>query len=238
MIALTRTACPDCLKEAPSIGDRYSRAEVVQALWQMQHGKCCYSETRLCDHGHGKNVEHFRPKDRFDWLRNDWDNLLLVCPHCNGRKSNKFPTMICTDEDTLGVVVDIAAPETGSPVIIDPCNENPEVHLTYELDDAHELYGQILPRNNSGKGEETIRVTGIDDDVFFRERFEQLNDVLEVEYRNLLRHRKRCNEEAQAASLHTFETYVSDDARYAALAREFARTKHLDTRFKLDIPGR
>ena len=238
MIAIKRAACPECLKDVSVEGTHYNKAEVVSQLWVMQREKCCYSECRLPNHGHGKNVEHFRPKDRFGWLKNDWENLLLVCPHCNGRQSNKFPTMVCGDEELQGVVVDISTPEEGEPVIIDPCAEDPEEYLTYELDDTEELYGQILPMGACAKGMETIRVTAVDDDVFWRARHERLIGVLEVRYRNMLGHKKGGKDDALAAECSSFQAFLDDDAVYAGLAREFARAKSLDSRFGLHIPGR
>lgn len=56
----------------------------------MQHGKCCYCEQKIPKEGHQKAVEHFKPKSIFKYFINDWDNLLLACPQCNGKKSDKF----------------------------------------------------------------------------------------------------------------------------------------------------
>lgn len=237
MIRIEREACPSCLGSAPPEGDRYKARQVVDALWRMQHRKCCYSEMYLPDNGHGKAVEHFHPKSVFTWQRNEWQNLLLVCPQCNGKKREHFPVMLTDNEDETKVIY-ASVPSDGTPAIMDPslpC-EYPEEHLAYVIDDVDPLYGQVIPRNDSIRGKVTIDVTGIDDDVFLRERFDRLNETLEVQYRNLLRADKDDDADGIAACLSAFLAYVGPRAKFAGLAREFARKKRLDQRFGLDIP--
>lgn len=239
MIRIQRTACPACLTDAPSAGNAYRKREVVKALWDMQHGKCCYSEMLIPQEGHGKAVEHFHPTSIFTWRRNEWANLLLVCPQCNGRKSDRFPVMLTDNEDEAKVVYTTALSDD-TPAIIDPSaptGDDPEKHLTYILDDTDAQYGQVIPRNGSKRGRVTIDVTGIHDDVFLRERFERLNDVLAVQYRNVLRAKKSGDPERLAAELRSFEAYVQSNAKFAGLAREYARAKKLDKNFGLAIPG-
>ncbi|MCO6437304.1 MAG: HNH endonuclease [Phycisphaerae bacterium] len=202
----------------------------------MQHGKCCYSEILIPEEGHGKAVEHFRPKAHFKWARNDWPNLLLVCPQCNGRKRDQFPEML-TDNEGAAKVVYIRASSEPKAAIIDPSSgENPEDHLTYILDDMDPLYGQVTPRNGSQRGRVTIEVTGIDDAVFWRERFERLNDVLQNRYLELLAAKKSGDNDCLAAALQPFERFVSSKEKFAGMAREFARMKKLGERFGLTIP--
>lgn len=238
MIRIQRTDCPPCLVDAPSAGDAYKKKEVVKALWKMQHRKCCYSEMLIPNEGHGKAVEHFHTKSIFSWRRNEWRNLLLVCPQCNGRKRDRFPVML-TDSENETKIVYLQRPSNAPPAIIDPSDpsEDPEQHLTYVLDDRDPLYGQIIPRNNSTRGRVTIKDTGIDDDVFLRERFDRLNDTLDVQYRNLLRARKNGDPDAQNACLATFSDYLKSTEKFAGLARAYARYKKLDKYFGVQVPG-
>lgn len=243
MIRIQRTDCPPCLVDAPSTGDAYKKKEVVKALWKMQHGKCCYSEMLIPNEGHGKAVEHFHAKSIFRWRRNEWRNLLLVCPQCNGRKRDRFPVML-TDSENEAKVVYITAPSDDTPAIIDPSAPNgddPEEHLTYILDDTDELYGQVTPRNKSELGRLTIEVTGIDDDVFLRSRFDRLNEVLVVRHCLLLKaekaHRAGGSRDPVEAQLAWFSASMRDTEDLAGLARDFARYKCLDQRFGIDITG-
>ena len=83
--------------------DIYAHKEVRVLLEAVQHGKCCYCETRIAHVG--GDVEHFRPKSSirrqpggvreypgYFWLAYEWDNLYLACRDCNEKhKSDVFP---------------------------------------------------------------------------------------------------------------------------------------------------
>lgn len=203
----------------------------------MQHEKCCYSEMKIPEEGHGKAVEHFEPKSVFKGRRNDWKNLLLVCPKCNGEKSAKFPVMLTNNSDETKVVF-VEKPSTAPAALIDPCDENPEAQLTYYLDEPTSLfYGQIQPRNGSVKGRTTIEVTGIDDPYFVRLRRRRICDRLQRSLYNLLVARDDKDSEQQGLHLNEFVGFMRPTAEFAGLAREFARHHKLDERFGLTIPG-
>jgi uncharacterized protein (TIGR02646 family) len=245
VIRIQRTGGPPCLVDAPCGGNAYRKREVVKALWEMQHGKCCYSEMLIPQEGHGKAVEHFQPKSIFAWRRNEWENLLLVCPQCNGRKRDQFPVML-TDSENEAKVVYLKTSSGDTPAIIDPSapdegDPDPEDHLTYILDDTDALYGQIKPRKESELARLTIEVTGIDDDVFLRSRVGRLLDVLVVRHGLLLKaeqaYRAGGRRDPVEAQLAWFEGAMRDTEEFAGLSREFARHKRLDQRFGIDIPG-
>ncbi len=56
MIAIERSSSPSILKEPEPDKDLYNRKEVVDALWAMQHAKCCYCESFIPAKGHLKAV--------------------------------------------------------------------------------------------------------------------------------------------------------------------------------------
>ncbi len=238
MILIQRTPCPGCLEHSPGEENAYRKREVVKALWEMQHEKCCYSETLLPAHGHGKAVEHFQPKSIFRWRKNDWSNLLLVCPQCNGRKRDLFPVMMTDNEDETNVLF-VRSPTNAKKAILDPSDplDDPEAHLTYVLDDRDSFYGQVIPKNNSTRGRLTIEVTGIDDHVFLKERVLRLIETLDVQYRSVLRAKVDQDDDALNARLTEFSGYLRSNAKFAGLARAYARYKKLDQRFGISIPG-
>lgn len=239
MIRIVRAPCPSCLSAASkNRSAAYRKREVVRVLWNMQHGKCCYSEMKIPEEGHGKAVEHFRPRSIFKWQKNQWDNLLLVCPQCNGRKSDQFPVMLTRKEGEAKIIYS-KKPPTGTPAILNPSDPttDPEEHLTYILDVREPLYGQIVPRNGSPQGRETIRVTGIDESFFLRERQYRAWDVLLTTYRNILRASESGDDDARDAWLESFRQHMDSRAAFAGLAREFARQHKLDEKFGLAIPG-
>ena len=238
MISIRRCAAPACLADAPSEGSRYKKGEVVEALWGMQHGKCCYSEIPIPSTGHGKAVEHFRPQAEFSWLRNEWANLLLVCPQCNGKKSNRFPVMLTENTNETKVVFNNPTFE-GDAAILDPSDDNvdPEAHLSYVIDDDDPLYGQIIARNGSALGQTTIEVTGIGEEFFIRERRRRLLNILEEKYRMILREKYLGNEDGFQVQLEQFVRLLQSDQEFAGLAREFARKHKFIGRFGIEMPS-
>ena len=104
MIFIVRSDVPKTLLGKTHEGDHYNKPQVVEALWEMQHGKCCYCEIDLPKKGHLKAVEHFAPKSIFKGLRNEWENLLLACSLCNGEKSNKY-SVILSDKENVDKVI-------------------------------------------------------------------------------------------------------------------------------------
>lgn len=60
---------------------------VLDELKRLYHGKCAYCEAKTND----LNIDHYRPESRYPWLKNEWSNLLPICPECNMAKKDKFP---------------------------------------------------------------------------------------------------------------------------------------------------
>ena len=122
----------------------YNWKVVKDALMRMHWGKCCYCEKRL--EGPDLHVEHFRPRGAFRqtttenyeypgyyWLAYSWDNLLLACPTCNGRKSATFP--LKNPQERARSHNDEIANEV--PMFIDPAFDDPREHIRFK-DDAPE----------------------------------------------------------------------------------------------------
>jgi uncharacterized protein (TIGR02646 family) len=238
MIQIKRTACPPSLITASTHGDGYRNKQVVRALWTMQQEKCCYCEQLIPSEGHSKAVEHFRPQAIFKSSRNDWRNLLLACPQCNGKKSDKFPIMLTNNVNVVKVVY-LKKNNAGDPAIIDPssASTNPEKHLDYHLQLSDgDLAGQIRARDKSLVGKTTIEVTAIDQAYIHKRR--------RLHFRILLR---ACialgdaKDVGNADNLENaklnFQNLMSDGHEFAGMAREFGRKMHLDDDYGLTIPG-
>lgn len=119
----------------PELRDRF-----LKALRVVFNGKCAYCESAIPLEVVKSEYDHFRPKsgarglekefsnDHYWWLTYEWNNLYYCCPNCNQFKSTWFPvegprTVIGTS------YVDIITQEVS--LLIDPCNDRPEDHLTY-----------------------------------------------------------------------------------------------------------
>jgi len=236
MINVNRADCPAPLGGGSRAKDRYARQEVVDALHKMQHKKCCYCEHFISGEGHGKAVEHFAPKAVFKARRNDWDNLLLACAQCNGKKSDDYPILL-TDEPEEPKVIYISAPTDGEPLLLDPSDSanDPEEHLQFVLDDRDDFFGLICEKNDSDRGRETINVIGLDREFYTKAHRDHLIE-LSKDYMTLLSAKNNGHEAEVRRCEAEFRMRVSARSKLAAVARAFAKEKKLDERFEVPIP--
>lgn len=149
----------------------YQSLEVKVSLEKLFEYKCAYCENFLEESGW--NVEHYRPKGRvferidhpgYYWLTYDWNNFFPSCVPCN-QKRKDLPIW---DDKTLGETAGKAdhfpvvneenramKPEDDlekeEPLLINPCEEDPENFLTYDV------LGNILASKNENKAENTIK---------------------------------------------------------------------------------
>lgn len=137
----------------------YAHDKIKSALIDIQHGKCCFCESRITHIAYG-DVEHFRPKKAWTttsnrkynypgyyWLAYDWDNFFLACQLCNQRfKRNLFPL---ADESKRATNHNHNINDE-EPLFIHPEKIDPELHITFEG-------AFIKPKNGSHNGEITIK---------------------------------------------------------------------------------
>jgi uncharacterized protein (TIGR02646 family) len=121
--------------------ERYRHKEVKDALVALFHGKCAYCESFILhvDYGH---IEHYRPKAKYPRLTFTWSNLVLACGMCNGseHKGDAFPLKA-----------------EGGP-LINPCAEEPVLHLSFEYDPVAKL---ASVRGKTTRGDTTQRCLGL-----------------------------------------------------------------------------
>ncbi|RSS67630.1 hypothetical protein [Streptomyces sp. WAC06128] len=131
---------------------RTPRKHVRTALESMTRGavRCMY-----CDDSRGTDIDHFQPLENAPLRAFEWSNHLLACSYCNSNaKRSQYPV------NADGVCL-----------LVDPSAEDPADHLRLLLKSG--LYD---PVDKSAKGEETIRVFGLNRpdlvkgrlDAFFR----------------------------------------------------------------------
>lgn len=114
----------------------WNTAYIRDALLEMTHGKCAYSEVRLQGRGAYWDVEHFKCKDLYPGEVVEWGNLLPACEFCN--RSAKG------DHDV------VAEP------IVDPIHDRPSDHLYVRC-------GRFFSKDE--KGRSTIEVLKLNDEV-------------------------------------------------------------------------
>lgn len=231
MIKIKRTSIPKVLKDSPSNGKHYKKKEVVKALWEMQHGKCCYCERNITEEGYEKAVDHFRPKSIFPYLTNHWENLLLACPQCNGNKSNKF-AVLNYDNPDAPMIEELNTPSGNIPAIIDPSNQkiDPEDHIGFDFIGtiADKDFGIMKAKDESMLGKVTIDTIKIDSDFFIRKRRSHFLKNIFLDFRNLLVAKEENNEARLTSCKNAFLNHMSATGEFAAFVRAFARHEKLD----------
>ncbi len=127
----------------------YRHQEVLAALVESHHGKCCFCEQYVQEDG---DVEHFRPKAHYYWLAYEWSNLVLSCSPCNSRhKRNLFPLENEASRATCHTD-DLTREE---PLFINPCEEDPEQVIEWEAE-----YPKA--RDGNRKAHETLQALRLD----------------------------------------------------------------------------
>jgi len=220
----------------------YNKRMVVNSLWKMQHKKCCYCEQLIPEDGHLKAVDHFKPKSIFKRLTNNWDNLLLACSQCNGKKSNRFPYELCNNKDEAKVVwvtkdnKNKSLLSKGKYLVINPSDSKtfPEAHFDYVLDDNDDLLGLI--KHNSKLGQFTIEVIGLADSFHTKGRRLQYFNLYRA-YLVILEAKDLDDQQTLSINLNTFSLLLHPGSRYAGFARAFARANNLEDRFGVKIPS-
>jgi uncharacterized protein (TIGR02646 family) len=121
--------------------NRYSRPilDALSALKRMvgARQRCIY-----CVDSEGNDIEHFWPKNPYSAKMYSWDNLLIACTQCGRFKGTQFPRRV-----------------DGTPLLIDPCMEDPWEFLDFDPVTGNLDARYILPSAAySAKGENTVRV--------------------------------------------------------------------------------
>jgi uncharacterized protein (TIGR02646 family) len=204
--ALLSKKCIEQIKEAieKKDGGKYSTTyyrhnEVLKRLKEdIYHGKCAYCESKS-EHVAALEVEHFRPKNGlkkekpgdekhkgYYWLGNEWSNLLLSCPKCNGKgaKGTRFPISgkrvyddspfdangeIDSFDRTLLIAVNSPLIDE-KPLLLNPEYDDPKDHLAFDH------LGQILGITKEGKA--TINICKLDRDELYVRRQEVVDDFV------------------------------------------------------------
>lgn len=231
----------------------YKTAAVKAKLNELFHRKCAYCESEY-ESVAPMDVEHFRPKGAYMlpdgklsktgyyWLAAEWTNLLPSCINCNRErkqfrrkldgkivksksgKANKFPLL---DETKRAKVPNGEKKEL--PVLLDPCIDNPALHLEF-LDD-----GMVRPKKGTaerklGKGKNSIAVYGLDRDDLYRERkkimrllFSQMNHICSYTLNVREAPQSVRQKEDLARAKKELKSYAFKNATYLGMVRPMIR---------------
>jgi len=177
----------------------YKDPDLVSALEAVFGKKCAYCESDFAA-VMPKDIEHYRPKSEVDtgtgvlapgyyWLAGTWSNLLVACIDCNRPRNHQVPGQ--TAKRRLGKATQFPlaneatrvrnhqgaiATEEADRLLLDPCLDEPEEHLTYDDD------GLVHPRpdaNNqpSAKAAASIEVYALQRKGLVEARLKVLSDL-------------------------------------------------------------
>ena len=149
------------------IGKKYKL--VLKYLWDQQLAKCCFCD--CYQHPEYNDVEHYRPKTAvkhseegevkpgYWWLAWTWENLMFCCSTCNRSfKRTSFPL----DEASVPLKPMEQPPGQEIALLINPYEENPIEHIQFKRIQVGDYDRWCpFPRNQSRKGERTIKVVGL-----------------------------------------------------------------------------
>ncbi len=211
----------------------YGNNIVRAALEKLFYDKCAYCESEVSG-VLDWNVEHFRPKGRvaerddhpgYYWLAYDWENLYPSCTFCNQRRKDKprwgDPTyaesrgkmdQFPLEDETMRTMShnDI---KQETPLLIDPCIDNPEEYLGYDI------HGQVFALDDSLRGQATIDICHLRQRRLRDRRIKMINAV--VDFMQMIRDLEARGDNIDADKLRDLVRlhFLNDSCEFAGASR-------------------
>ncbi len=212
--------------------DRNAANTIKDVLFRMHYGKCCYCE-RKRTRKREMDVDHYRPKAGVDreashqgywWLAYDWNNYLWSCKPCNqGYKKEEFPLLpdgVRAEEEGHDLTLE-------KPSLINPRFEEPREYLAYFKSNlggrwfARVIALPELSGDKKRRGEETIRILGLNRDDPGDDLVSERGEYLSPEFEQIAYGLKR----AEHQVINTEE--LEDIKQYRKIIRNYReRLKH------------
>lgn len=152
MIRVTRSGEPAAFTSK----GRYQVARPFLFVDQLR--KCAYCER--FPEVEFQDVDHFRPKRIYPWLRMEWTNLLFACQQCNRRFKRAHFDLI---DEAERLVADTPPPGSERPKFIDPADPldvDPVAHIRFAPMDRQGAWWPIA-RRQSPRGSYCCRHLGL-----------------------------------------------------------------------------
>jgi len=204
--------------------------DVRNALWNSQNGKCCFCENKRAKKREF-DAEHFRPKagvseeqdhPGYWWLAYEWSNLLYACKPCNQEyKKNQFPLL--NRERAWEPTNDLNSEE---PVLISPIDENPEEFISFDWQQAYGIFVKAISLDAQNRGNETIKIFGLNRDDLLEERAE-LTELLDESSTTMKMASRLNNQQLIEEMKQKIKNLTSSRRRFAGFRRAFFRASGL-----------
>jgi uncharacterized protein (TIGR02646 family) len=160
--------------------DQWNNPDVRGALYAMHGRSCAYCQRSLPGNDRG-DVEHFRPKSKYPWLKYDFNNYFLSCSLCNRvRKRSKFPL---AEGDASVTYENRAQLPTERHILLNPADENVESWIDFDFTDR--LY-PIVPKSGidrllQARIKQTVEFFRLNSDTtLLTARMETVGEALEL----------------------------------------------------------
>ena len=189
---------------------QYDGEDVKGQLLEDQHEKCYICERKLST---DFEIEHFKSKNNYPELRQEWTNLFLACGYCNKKKSSSFVDNLypfdTNIEDEIEQRIDFSSNKASFVTTIDDVPHQNTVRM------LHVFYN----------GKQKMRV--IKEERFFDEAKQKMNRFLE-KVNTFLMEPTPANRALVAAEL-------SIEQEMLGFKYWVIRDNHLETEFKDEI---
>ena len=189
---------------------QYDGADVKGQLLEDQHENCYICERKLST---DFEIEHFKSKNNYPELRQEWTNLFLACGYCNKKKSSSFDDNLypldTNIEDEIEQRIDFSSNKASFVTTIDDVPHQNTVRM------LHVFYN----------GKQKMRV--IKEERFFDEAKQKMNRFLE-KVNTFLMEPTPANRALVAAEL-------SIEQEMLGFKYWVIRDNHLETEFKDEI---
>lgn len=189
---------------------QYDGEDVKAQLLEDQHEKCYICERKL---GTDFEIEHFKSKNNYPGLRQEWTNLFLACGYCNKKKSSSFDDNLypldTNIEDEIEQRIDFSRNKASFTTAIDDAPHQNTVSM------LHVFYN----------GKQKMRV--IKEERFFDEAKQKMNCFLEKVNTFLM--------EPTPANRALVASELSIEQEMLGFKYWVIRDNHLETEFKDEI---
>ncbi len=158
--------------------DAWKDKSVLSELTALYNGKCAYCETKTTD----LQIDHYRPKDKYPWLANEWSNLLPVCEDCNNAKRNKFPIdnrKVEPENKNAEILI------KEEPIIINPEIDTAENHFYFNKGGL--IYG------HTNRGRKTVDILDLNRASLIKERKKLYDFFFEGLKNNIIKEKRDKN---------------------------------------------
>lgn len=200
---------------------------IPELLASFDH-KCPFCETKLdadqaevyfyrppygaLQETNGQPDEHY-----YCWLIWQWSNIFPACEPCTNRKGVLFP--VADERVNLGVRADHILKKE-RPLLIDPCNDDPDEHLEFHED------GAVTAKPGSKRGKKTIEFLSLNRESLQADRKAEvliLKQTWEEELQKASVPLVGVSEILQVVKETLLQAYCRDDQPFAGMKRQLLK---------------